>query len=173
MLTAPRPESLATADERVAAERIALVEKLLGGSKAPGSQALQERAARLSGVLTWRLETEYPERLTTAYEHLKELNVEVDALTRQYDAFVRTRQAATHSYAGYDAQIERLRRSAEDDLQRVGDLQDRQGQMIEAVALDQLRARRDRLVIQQTEARYAIADSYDRAARAQSGPEGH
>ncbi|HZM69585.1 MAG TPA: hypothetical protein VFB95_04365 [Candidatus Cryosericum sp.] len=173
MLTAPRPDSLATADERIAGERIALIEKQLGGSKGTGSLALQERAARLRGVLAWRLETEYPERLTAAYEHLKELNVQVDALTRQYDAFVRTRQAATHSYAGYDAQIERLRGSAGDALQRVADLMGRQGEMIETVALDQLRVRRDRLVAQQTEARYAIADSYDRAARAQSSPEGH
>ena len=173
MLTAPRPDSLATADERIAGERIALIEKQLGGSKGTGSLALQERAARLRGVLAWRLETEYPERLTAAYEHLKELNVQVDALTRQYDAFVRTRQAATHSYAGYDAQIERLRGSAGDALKRVADLMGRQGEMIETVALDQLRIRRDRLVAQQTEARYAIADSYDRAARAQSSPEGH
>ena len=40
--------------------------------------------------------------------------------------------------------------------------------MIEVVAITQLEARRERLVSQQTQARYAVADSYDRAARAQS-----
>jgi hypothetical protein len=39
--------------------------------------------------------------------------------------------------------------------------------MIETVAINQLDARRERLVAQQTQARYAVADSYDRAARAQ------
>jgi hypothetical protein len=43
--------------------------------------------------------------------------------------------------------------------------------MIETVAINRLQARRERLVAQQTEARYAVADSYDRAARDQSGAE--
>ena len=168
MLTAPRPDYLATADERTAGERIALIEKQLGNSDSAESLALRQRAARLRGVLTWRLETEYQERLTTAYEHLNELNTQVDALTRQYDAFVRTRQAATHSYVGYDAQIAQLRERVRRALEHVDTLMARQGHMIETVAINQLEARRERLVAQQVEARFGVADSYDRAARAQS-----
>jgi tetratricopeptide (TPR) repeat protein len=172
MLTAPRPDYLATAEERMAGERISLIEKQLGDSDSPTSLAIRERAARLRGILTWRLETEYPERLTATHSHLKELNTQVDALTRQYDAFVRTRQAATHSYVGYDSQIKRLRGSVGESLEHVNLLMTRQGNMIETVAIDQLQARRERLVAQQTEARYAVADSYDRAARAEPGAEG-
>ncbi len=173
ILTAPRPDYLATAEEQIAGERIALIEKRLGDSDDPESLALRQRAARLRGALTWRLETEYNERLTAAHVHLNELNTPVDALTRQYDAFVRTRQAATHSYVGYDVQIARLRERVGDGLQRVDMLIARQGHMIETVAINQLEARRERLVAQQTEARFGVADSYDRAARAQSGGEGH
>ena len=173
MLTAPRPDFLATADERIVGERIALIEKQLGDSDTAESLALRHRAARLRGVLTWRLETEYPQRLTAAYKHVSELNTQVDALTQQYDAFVRTRQAAMHSYVGYDAQIAGLRERIGGALERVETLRDQQGQMIETVAINQLEARRKRLVAQQTEARYGVADSYDRAALVQSGPEGH
>src|SRR2546428_4277235 len=137
------------------------------------SLALRQRAERLRGVLTWRLETEYAERLTAAHAHLKELNAQVDVLTRQYDAFVRTRQAATHSYVGYDAQIQRLRGSVGEALQRVNTLMAQQGHLIETVAIDQLRNRLDRLVTQQAEARYAVADSYDRATRAGQDAERH
>jgi len=172
ILITPRPDYLATADERIAGERIALIEKQLEDSDSPESPALQHRAARLRGILTWRLETEYPQRLTAAFEHFNELNTQVDTLTRQYDAFVRTRQAATHSYIGYDIQIGRLRERVSEALQRVDLLMARQGHMIETVAINQLKARRERLVAQQTEARYGVADSYDRAARAQSGMEG-
>src|SRR5262249_356161 len=122
MLTAPRPDYLATADERTAGERIALIEKQLGNSDSPESLALRHRAARLRGVLTWRLETEYPKRLTAAYEHLNELNTQVDALTRQYEAFVRARQAATHSFVGYNAQIAQLRDRVGRALERVDSL---------------------------------------------------
>jgi tetratricopeptide (TPR) repeat protein len=169
MLTAPRPDYLATTDERIAGERIALIEKRLGDSDSPESLALRHRAARLRGVLMWRLESEYPRRLTAAYEHLNELNTQIDVLNRRYEAFVRTRQAATHSYLGYDAQIARLRGRVGAALQHVEILMARQGEMIENVAVNQLEARRKRLVAQQIQARYGVADSYDRAARAQSG----
>jgi tetratricopeptide (TPR) repeat protein len=173
ILTAPQPDYLATAEEQTAGESIARIEKRLGNSDNSESLALRQRAARLRGTLTWRLETEYNERLTAAYVHLNELKAPVDALTRQYDAFVRTRQAATHSYVGYDVQIARLGERVDEALQRVDLLIARQGHMIETVAINQLEARRERLVAQQTEARFGVADSYDRAARAQSGAGGH
>ncbi len=168
MLTAPRPDNLATTDERIAGERIALIEKQLGNSSTPEALALRHRLDRLRGVLTWRLETEYPKRLTAAFEHLNELNTQVDALNRTYKSFVRTRQAATQSYVGYDAQIARLRQRVNSAERNVEILMTRQGQMIENVAINQLEARRERLVAQQIQARYGIADSYDRAARAQA-----
>jgi chromosome segregation ATPase len=171
MLTAPRPDYLATAEERIALERIGIIEKQLGDSDDAESLAIRQRVARLRGALTWRLETEYQKRLTEAHVHLNELNESIDALTKHYDAFVRTRQAAAHSYLGYDVQITRLRERVEQALQRVETLMVRQGQVIETVAINQLKARRDRLVAQQTEARFGVADSYDRASRAQSGSE--
>src|SRR5262249_50597501 len=93
MLTTPRPDYLATAEERIAGERIALMEKQLGDSNNPESLALRQRLAHLRGALTWRIETEYQKRLTEAHVHLNELNADIDALTKQYDAFVRARQA--------------------------------------------------------------------------------
>jgi chromosome segregation ATPase len=122
---------------------------------------------RLKGALTWRLYTEYHERLTEAHVHLKELDADVAMLTAQYDDFVRTRQAATHSYVGYDTRIGRLGQRVEEALQRVDILMARQGHLIETVAITQLRTRRERLVQLQTQARYAVADSYDRATGAQ------
>ncbi|MBD3868283.1 MAG: tetratricopeptide repeat protein [Acidobacteria bacterium] len=169
MLTVPRPEYLATADEGIAGERIGRIEKRLGDSNDPDTAAFRERVARLRGVLTWRLETEYHERLTAAHEHLNELNVHVEALTRQYESFVRNRQAAMHSYVGYETRIKRLRTAVGDAMQRIDIVMARQGHLIETVAINQLKARREHLVAQQTQARYAVADSYDRAARADIG----
>ena len=103
MLTAPRPDYLATAEERIAGERIALIEKQLGDSDSPESLALRQRAARLRGALTWRLETEYPERLTAAHVHLNELNA---PCRRSHSAVRRLRQ----DEAGGDAQLRRIRR---------------------------------------------------------------
>ena len=46
----------------------------------------------------------------------------------------------------------------------------KQGHLIETVAIDELKTRRARLEVYQTQARYAVADSYDRAAKAQGSP---
>ncbi len=168
MLTAPRPDHLATAEERIAHERILELEERVGDAEGSGAEALRLRAARLRGALTWRLETEYHQRLTDAHAHLRELDAHVEEMNRRYEAFVRTRQAASHSYVGYDTLMERLRRRVGDAHERVGMLMARQGHLIETVAINRLRARRERLVDQQTQARFAVADSYDRAAQARA-----
>ncbi len=172
MLTSPSPEYLANAEERAAAKNLGVIEKQLGDSDSPELDAFRRRVARLQGVLTWRLETEYDERLTAAHAHLKESTTYINALARQYEAFIRTRQAATHSYAGYDVQIARLRERVAEAIQRIDALIARQGDMIETAAIKQLETRRERLVEQQSQARFGLADSYDRAARAQSPSEG-
>jgi hypothetical protein len=168
ILIAPRPELLATADERISLKRIHDLEVALQATPEAERAALQERVQRLKGVLTWTLRTEYPERLTQAHKHLRELQADVDVLTARYDAFVRTRQAAMHSYVGYDVPISRLRERVRNSLQQVNLLMARQGSLIETVAINQLKARGERLEVYQTQARYAVADSYDRATKAQA-----
>jgi len=163
MLTAPRPESLATADERMLLERLSQVEAALGDPADPARAALLERAARLRGALLWRTLTDYHERLTRAHEHLRALNAVIGQMTAQYESLVRARQAATHSYVGYEATIGRLRTRVDAALERVERLMARQGHLIETVAIRELQARRERLVDYQSQARFAVADSYDRA----------
>ena len=165
LLTAPRPTLLATVDERVALERLRKIDKALQHASGPECDALQTRMQHLQGVLMWRLYTEYPERLTQAHKDLHALNDNVRMLQEQYTAFVRARQAAVHSYAGYDQLITRMRTHVGEALQRVDTLQARQGHVIEAVAIDELNIRRQRLEAYQLQARYAVADSYDRALK--------
>jgi predicted negative regulator of RcsB-dependent stress response len=165
LLTSPQPALLATTDERLALERLRQIETALRHSSGD-SAALYARVQRLRGVLTWRLYTEYPERLTQAHKNLHQLNEDVRMLQEQYTAFVRARQAAVHSYAGYDQSISQLRTRVGDALARVDTLLARQGNLIEAVAIDELTTRRARLEAYQVQARYAVADSYDRALKA-------
>ena len=165
ILTAPRPPLLATADERVALERLRKIDTALKHASGPECAAQQARVQHLQGVLTWRLYTEYPERLTQAHKDLRALNDDVLMLHEKYTAFVRARQAAVHSYAGYDQSIQRLRTRVVEALARIETLLARQGNVIEAVAIDELNTRRQRLEAYQVQARYAVADSYDRALK--------
>jgi tetratricopeptide (TPR) repeat protein len=169
MLTAPRPEYLATTDERTDVERLAALRHRLEGDTSEQAAVLRQRIAHVEGTLTWRLRTEYHERLTQAFVHLNELESDMASMNARYAAFVRARQAATHSYVGYDVQLARLRERISNEAQRIDLVVARQGHVIETAAINQLKARRERLVALQTQARYAVADSYDRAARL--GPE--
>jgi hypothetical protein len=165
ILTAPRPALLATADERVALERLRKIETALKHCSGPECAAQQARVQHLQGALTWRLYTQYPERLTQAHKNLLQLNEDVAVLQERYTAYVRARQAAVHSYAGYDQSIHGLRTHVGEALERVNTLLARQGHVIEAVAIDELDTRRKRLEAYQVQARYAVADSYDRALK--------
>src|SRR6516162_9772176 len=165
ILTAPRPPLLATADERVALERLRKIETALKHASGAESAAQQARLQHLQGVLTWRLYTEYPERLTQAHKDLHELNEGTRMLQEQYGAFVRARHAAVHSYAGYDQSIARLRTRVAAALEHVDALLARQGHVIEAVAIDELNTRRQRLEAYQVQARYAVSVSYDGALK--------
>lgn len=165
LLVAPRPDHLATTDERLIAARL---NRLGAGLDPEADAALLERIGRLQGLITWDVKTQYHERLTRFYEHIAESSEALEVLNTQYNAFVRVRQAATHSYEGYDAPIKRLRTRVGNAAQRIDLLMARQGHQLEQVAIRELKRRVERLEGYEERARYALADSYDRATAAQA-----
>jgi tetratricopeptide (TPR) repeat protein len=167
LLIEPRPDLLATAEERIVLERLRAIKAALDDASDDEAAQHHERLRRIKGSITWTLYTSYPQRLTEAHEHLNALNADIAVMTQQYQQFVRTRQSAAHSYMGYDDTISRLRTKAAEALHTVNQLMARQGRLIETVAIEELKTRRARLEVYQTQARYAVADSYDRAAKAQ------
>jgi 3-phenylpropionate/cinnamic acid dioxygenase small subunit len=168
MLIAPRPDLLATSNEQHLESRLDQLEIGLGDASSPDQENLRLRIKRLRGVLTWGLQTQYHQRLTDAHQHLRELNDDVVTMTARYDAYVRARQAAMHSYVGYQAPIVDLRVRVGSAHERLNVLMARQGHMLENVAIRELTVRRARLETYQNQARFAFADSYDRAVKAQA-----
>ncbi|MEE8165297.1 MAG: hypothetical protein V3T64_07000, partial [Myxococcota bacterium] len=69
---------------------------------------------------------------------------------------------------GYEIPINRLRVRVGEALERLELLMAQQGYLLESVAIDELTGRRERLEAYQNQARFAFADSYDRAAKAQA-----
>ncbi len=168
MLTTPRPEFLATRDEQAILARIEHLESQLRTTDSAFESGLQQRLERLKGTLTWTLRTEYHERLSEFDKNLRGLDEAMAFAHEQYDQYVRARQAATHSYVGYATPISRLRTRVADSIKRIDRLMARQGQLLESVAIEELNARRSRLESYRDKARFALADSYDRATQAQA-----
>jgi hypothetical protein len=164
MLVWPRHDYLMTADERILLNKIAQIETK---AKQQGilNERTQQRIARLRGVITWNIDTNYDQRFTQVTEHVHDLDGYVEKLNETYHSFVRARQAATQSYEGYETQIGRLRINIGDALNRVKALKARQGHVIEVLAINELERRRQRLEEYQIKVRFAMAESYDRATK--------
>ncbi len=167
MLVAPRPDYLATAEERVISGQIALLERNAAARGAVVSGDVTARIKRLRGLVLWNIHTDYDRRLTETHQHLRDLNHEIDLLKKHYTSFVRTRQAATQSYEGYDDVIHRLRSRITAAGAKVNELTQQQGHLLELMAVNELTRRRDQLEEFQVKAHFAMADSYDRATKGQ------
>jgi tetratricopeptide (TPR) repeat protein len=168
LLTTPRPEFLATREEQAILARIEHIESALTENPSANTDAQQQRLARLKGVLNWALLTQYHERLTEFDRNLRTLDEAMITVQAEYDAYVRSRQAATHSYTGYDKPMQRLRSDVRESVDRIDLLMARQGHLLEVLAIEELVARRDHLENYGDKARFALADSYDRATQAQA-----
>ena len=183
MQKAPRPDLLVTAGEQIMSEQLAHLEKIVTPQSDEAGQRFGERLKRLRGVLEWSWYAEYDKRYEDARTHLRELDQELNALNRQHRDFARTRQTAVESYQGYGDLMRRLRReikavapvSAPASIstllrsaarEKVRALIERQGRVLETMAVNELTRRRDRLEEFRVKARFALADSYDRASKA-------
>jgi len=167
MLVSPRPEFLETADERIERENLRLLQEKYKNDSSASANDIRRRIKRLEGVLHWQILTTYDKRLTEAYKHLHQLDADVERLRNIYRSFVRSRQAATQSYKGYDDQLRQLKNRVRDSKEKVGTLMARQGHMIDVMAINELDQRRQRLEEYQVQARFALSESYDRASKKQ------
>ena len=167
MLVSPRPEYLATSDERQAMENITALEEIIATDPQAVSEDVVRRVKRLRGILSWRVASEYDQRLTDAYNNLVSLDEIIKQLKITYNSFVRTRQAATQSYEGYTIPIRQLRTRLFTAQRELKGIMAKQGRLIETMAINELDLRRKRLEEYQIKARFALAESYDRATKAE------
>jgi hypothetical protein len=164
MLAAPRPDLLVSADEHIMSGQVTRLEKLATSWSEKIAPRLRERIRRLRGVLSWNMYAEYDKRFADAREHLRELDHELDVLNRQYRAVGRTRQTSIESYQGHADVMRPLRPRIKAAQEKVRALIARQGQVLDLIAMNELTKRRDRVEELRGKARFALADSYDRAS---------
>lgn len=167
MLVMPRPEFLATADERIAQQQLLEQEKLYQQDESAAGAEARRRIARMQGVIRFNIDTSYDQRYTDTYKNLYALDDEIARMRAIYQNFVRTRQAATQSYQGYTATLNQSRTSIREASTQVATLMARQGRMIEMMAINEFEQRRKRIEQYQVQARFAMAESYDRALKSQ------
>ncbi|HJV97023.1 MAG TPA: hypothetical protein VJ608_13340, partial [Albitalea sp.] len=154
--------AFADAKERDLQQRLARVNEALKNA-GPEFAAAREKARLAAGALTWQLAQAYPGRRWDATKGMQTMASEL-AAARRHDA------ALAQGQRDEPARFERFaQRIAELDpriavlIPRVAALSAEQQQAVQDIAIAELTQQKERLAIYATQARFAVAQLYDRA----------
>ena len=128
------------------------------------SNELREKQAFLKGVLEWDLQRDYKARLWAERKSLGDLDRQLREAQRRHHEVQSARDDWPEKFAALTARIETLK-------PRVAGMQtfalaalDKQQNFLQGIAVNELKAQRDRLNTYMIQARFALASIYDRAS---------
>ena len=148
-----------------------LLELLAGvqdGIKSLGTDADAERTrqrARLAaGALTWRLAQEYPARAWEAKKDLLVIDTELEQARLHDAAITQAQRDEPARQEAFAKRIAELAQRIKALIPRVASLTKDQQQEVQELAVAELARQKDRMVAYSQQARFAVAQMYDRAA---------
>jgi hypothetical protein len=128
------------------------------------SNELRDKQHFLKGVLQWDLQRDYKARLWADKKSLGDLDRQLREAQRRHHEVESARDDWPEKFAGLTARIETLK-------PRVAGMQTfaetalaKQQTFIQTIAIEELKAQRDRLNTYMVQARFALASMYDRAS---------
>ncbi|HEX5687084.1 MAG TPA: tetratricopeptide repeat protein [Ideonella sp.] len=160
----------ATPAERAQQARLAGAQRLLaeGGDAVKAevdADAVSERLRRLSGALTWQLAQSLPERRWAAEKGLRETDKQL-AEAREHDAKLDAAQRTEPAkFDAFAVRLNELSGRIKALQPRVAALTTEQQQALQDTAVQALQTQQERLVGYTNQARYAVAQLYDRATQ--------
>ncbi len=130
----------------------------------PEAEDVRRKIRLLKGVLQWELEREFRERLWRIRRDLRDTGealVETQRMRRQIDESMRQQPI---EFAEYSERVYGLAPRIESLQMRIEDEMAAQREYLQAIAVGELTAQKDRLDIYTVQARFALAAIYDMAA---------
>ena len=129
----------------------------------PETQQLQAKQKLLHGVIYWQLNNEYKERLWETRQQL----VELDGLAKQTEQAINKLQQAeldtTAGFSSFEARISKQKALLNKLQKRTDKAFITQGELLQQLALNELEAQKKRIDIYIVQARFALAQTYDRS----------
>jgi predicted negative regulator of RcsB-dependent stress response len=172
LMTHREPMALATGNERQWLGRLSGIDREIARLRPQrGRKAIATRLAFLQGILDYRIAAAYDTRLSTTFVHLRELEQSLKQAGDSRRNLARERAEAALSYQGYDKVLQDLQQRLQYLKTKLDGLIAYQGQYMERAAITELEWRKSRLKRYRTKARFALAESYDRASREAAAPE--
>ena len=174
--------AFADAHERALAARIERARAALrrlevagaaGIDGAPGEGARREAADRLrrvDGALGWQLGQELPSRLWDTRKQMRQIAVELAQAHDRQQRLARAQQEEPQRFDGFAQRIQALQERIQALKPRVAQLIVQQRQAVEELAVAELQQQKEDLVAYGNQARFAVAQIFDRANRAAAAP---
>jgi tetratricopeptide (TPR) repeat protein len=164
----------ALADEmrRAQIARMADLEALMqrAGSD-PEIAAQAERVRRVAGALTWQLAQEFPDRLWSAKKALRTINIELELAQARDAALAQAQRDEPARHEAFAKRIVALEGTIRALIPKVAALTSEQQGQVQELAVAELTRQKERLAAYTTQARFAVAQLYDRAALARKPDE--
>ncbi len=160
-------EALATEREHSLAMRLERVRTGVERLADPAQrESAREKSRLLRGLLTWDLSAQYSTRLWEAKKALRETDrLFAEAEVRRL-ALAQAQTQVPAKFDEFDTRIEILRGRISRAQADVGAVAGAQEAYLAELAVAELARRRDQIVTYTTQARFAVAQIYDRAVRA-------
>jgi hypothetical protein len=161
--------ALVDAARRAQLDRVADMRAILErASNDPEVAAAAERVRRVAGALTWQLAQEHPERLWNARKALRTINTELELARARDDALAQAQRDEPVRQEQFAARIAELEAAVRGMIPRVAALTLEQQGQVQELAVAELTRQKERLVAYTMQARFAVAQLYDRAALART-----
>lgn len=157
--------ALATPKERAQWQRIESVQALIA-QMPPGSQrdTAAERLRMVRGVLYWRLQAAFKGRSYQEQRALREVDRALEELQNRWVLVQQARAAVPHTNGDFAARVAALGARISALKVDLASAQRSQANYLDSLAEGQLEEQRSRLASYAEQARFALADLYDRAA---------
>jgi hypothetical protein len=173
--------ALANDKEKALLERLGRVERALGSAgdvlyrdvRMSQAQDAQERPEardkhrRYRGLLAWDLSSQYSARLWEAKKGMKQIDTLLGEVGGRREVLERAQVEAPQSFEAFTGRIETQRRRIGELRPGVDAVARAQEQHLAELAADELTRQRERIAAYVTQARFAVAQIYDQAVRAE------
>jgi hypothetical protein len=160
---------IAFADERQDAllQRLAEVQAAMAANPKDAQIAqLADKVRLMSGVLGWELSSQWPDRLWQAKKALRDADRGIEEAQTREQRLARAQREEPLRFAAFAKRIDALEARINALIPRVASLTIEQQQHVQGIAVAELTLAQERLAQYQTQARFALAQLYDRASLA-------
>jgi hypothetical protein len=166
---------IAFSDDRQDAllQRLADVQAAIqANAKDPEIAQLSDKVRLMSGVLSWELGSQWPDRLWQTRKALRDADAGLDEAQQREARLARAQREEPQRFASFAKRIDALEARINALIPRVASLTQEQQQHVQGIAVAELTLAQERLAQYQTQARFALAQLYDRASLATNSKEG-